>query len=662
MQVDPSNRWFLFHFISVENAIEGAEKLLKQNSTGLSTPSTKLLFDTPIRIKLQAQQNEIGDLSEFERLENRIENIVQPTASRGSLFPPVTMAENRQQELTLKFQVGLNLHSPTSESPKIDPTPANQNFHSKNANDSESHGNADEPKHVRFAQHVANIADGEDNDTIASEVMSVNDFSNAVHTSSPMERSTESFQRFKEKLFDRKLKQKFIPQLSVAKQFELMDLNETDEDASIASSTNENITSQNAQQHVLPSNLKDLQAQRDQLQDRLQDLETEIQSFRHQNAELTKLIQEHELIRMQFEEERQLMEDQLNDERIKFEVYMHDERMKLLNERNDLDRRLKESQRPNRSERDEIIKLREQCVNHEKDLSARDQKHIAAQGRLRAQLRNVEKELKELQLEAENLHRENRKIDAENIRLRRQSNNKMLHEINRNIAKLAPLQIQIDNPNDAIEPKLVAKEVKSKKNGVKECSNKTAHKTVVAKVTSHHVPGASNRLRSKSVPNLQQTENPDYSSLTSSDVEAMQGWDDEDDDYDETVKENLPAVSKSNYLGKLSSTKKQNNVINKEISRTTEKSRASIDANESKDSSSSMKRIIENPDGSKDIWYPNGNLKKISSDGMFIRMLYYNKDIKETNVSEGTVKYYYAESNTWATSYIDGLEILEFAK
>lgn len=75
---------------------------------------------------------------------------------------------------------------------------------------------------------------------------------------------------------------------------------------------------------------------------------------------------------------------------------------------------------------------------------------------------------------------------------------------------------------------------------------------------------------------------------------------------------------------------------------------------------SNMKREIVNEDGSKDIWYPNGNLKKISADGMLIRMLYYNKDIKETNINEGTVRYYYAETNTWHTTYLDGLEILEF--
>jgi len=87
---------------------------------------------------------------------------------------------------------------------------------------------------------------------------------------------------------------------------------------------------------------------------------------------------------------------------------------------------------------------------------------------------------------------------------------------------------------------------------------------------------------------------------------------------------------------------------------------AKVDTPPAANSSSDFKREIMNADGSKDIWYPNGNLKKISADGMTIRMLYFNKDIKETDIREGTVKYYYAETNTWHTSYLDGLEILEF--
>jgi hypothetical protein len=65
------------------------------------------------------------------------------------------------------------------------------------------------------------------------------------------------------------------------------------------------------------------------------------------------------------------------------------------------------------------------------------------------------------------------------------------------------------------------------------------------------------------------------------------------------------------------------------------------------------------PDGRKEIWYPNGNLKKISADGSLTKVIYYNGDVKET-LSDGTVKYFYAETKTWHTTYTDGFEILEF--
>ncbi|PSN35696.1 hypothetical protein C0J52_10191 [Blattella germanica] len=65
------------------------------------------------------------------------------------------------------------------------------------------------------------------------------------------------------------------------------------------------------------------------------------------------------------------------------------------------------------------------------------------------------------------------------------------------------------------------------------------------------------------------------------------------------------------------------------------------------------------PDGRKEIWYPNGNLKKISADGSEVKVIYYNGDVKET-LKDGTVKYFYAETKTWHTTYLDGSEILEF--
>lgn len=67
-------------------------------------------------------------------------------------------------------------------------------------------------------------------------------------------------------------------------------------------------------------------------------------------------------------------------------------------------------------------------------------------------------------------------------------------------------------------------------------------------------------------------------------------------------------------------------------------------------------------DGRKEIWYPNGNVKKISADGKVSKTIYYNGDVKEISSELKMVKYFYAESKIWHSEYEDGLEVMEFPK
>lgn len=321
----------------------------------------------------------------------------------------------------------------------------------------------------------------------------------------------------------------------------------------------------------------DLKDKTEQMKAKLAELNREIEVFRMSNTEITKMKQSHELERIKLAEERVEMEQQLNDERIRLEVILHDERMKLADERTALEKRAKEIRAPNRKEREELIRLKEQIAKLERELPAKDQKHIAAQARLRAQIRTMEKDLKDYSYEIEQLKKENKKMDAENVRLRRQGNNKMLSEINRNIARLS-------------------------------CASEGVS-VVPEKVT---------KQRTQSVPNLSKQKSLPPSSESESEP-------DEPEPIRNQTRFNVPAETQDNVQ-------------------------------------QSCKREILNEDGSRDVLYPNGNIKKISADTMLIRMLYYNKDIKETNIGEGTVKYYYAATNTWHTSYLDGLEILEFPK
>lgn len=67
-------------------------------------------------------------------------------------------------------------------------------------------------------------------------------------------------------------------------------------------------------------------------------------------------------------------------------------------------------------------------------------------------------------------------------------------------------------------------------------------------------------------------------------------------------------------------------------------------------------------DGSREVKYSNGNVKTTSPDGNLIKTKYFNGDHKETNLTEGYIKYFYEETKAWQTTYADGTEILEFPK
>lgn len=583
----------------------------------LLSPATKTLLDTPTRERIQHQQDEINELKRFVQLEQDLhKDNSEVEMDRG----------RRDDNVVLKFKVGLNL------SPKHYMAHRNfgdieeeeeeeENFQHSISSDSSI---GDESKHVRFHSRALAIEKNDRSQGIAQE--SIYD---VPRTSSPNGKSADSFQKFKEKLFDRRLKQKFQNRLSVAKDFEISDLNSNKSDCDDEDGTS-----------AIQLNETDSVEVKSKLQERLQSLEREIHSFREQNNELTKLIREYETIRLNYEEEQRATQERMESERINFEMYMHDQRLKILDEKAKWEKKMKEGRAITQTEKDELARLREKCANHEAELGAREQKHVSAQGRIRAQLRNVEKDLKETRIELESLQRENKKLEAENMRLRRQSNSKILNEINKSISKLAHSNDhdnQLENEKDGVNEK--------SRRGVKKCSNMNAHKTVVAKVTCHRELSKGNRERSNSEPNLHSESNDKYSYEVCSSPNASEGENSESSSND-----------KSNYFP---------NTVNKERNAAGEEEfdkGVSVQCDESDNTNVAMKRVIENPDGSKDVWYQNGNLKKISADGMCIRMLYFNKDIKETDIKEGIVKYYYAETNTWQTTYLDGLEIFEYPK
>ncbi|XP_062698858.1 centromere protein J isoform X2 [Aedes albopictus] len=374
------------------------------------------------------------------------------------------------------------------------------------------------------------------------------------------------------------------------------------------------------------------------LKERLVELETEIESFRKENAELMRMKQDHELEKIKLEQDREEMMEKLNDERIKMEVYFHDERIKIDEERQ---KALKEAMKPTKKEKEEILRLKEQIAEMQKEAKAKEAKHASSLSRFRSQIKNLEKDLKETQLELEVIKKDNKKLETENARLKRQNNSRMLLEINKNLAKLAaPSAEPSGEPRRNSSPEKPRKCVAAKIKPIEVVEKAVIGKVATAKVISHPRRSTESR-KSKLSSSDSQSESSDSSSASEADSSG---------DKEERSRRS------SYFQGKAKKGLFQTEVQDQSQPEATAEDRSPKTA----ELINSLKRETVNADGSRDIWYPNGNLKKISPDGLVIRMLYFNKDIKETNMSEGTTKYYYFETNTWHTTYLDGLEILEF--
>lgn len=175
------------------------------------------------------------------------------------------------------------------------------------------------------------------------------------------------------------------------------------------------------------------------IKQRLVELEKEIETFKANNIELLKAKQQHEIDKALHAQEHMEAIDRIKDEKIQMEIYLHDERMKMEEEKRKFEQQLNSKHKSMAaSENKEREKLRDKIGQLEAQLKAKDNDHMASQSRLRSQIRNLEKEQRKLYDEIDDLKKANKRLENENLRISREQNNKLLQEINRNIAKLAP--------------------------------------------------------------------------------------------------------------------------------------------------------------------------------------------------------------------------------
>uniref|UniRef100_A0A182JQS0 Centromere protein J C-terminal domain-containing protein n=1 Tax=Anopheles christyi TaxID=43041 RepID=A0A182JQS0_9DIPT len=603
------------------------------------------------------------------------ESIYEPTETGTTLLV-------RQTEIVLKD--------------RLSPTPSRATLRELDSDESD-----DDHAHVHFADDGSKCSEGEDTDATDHETY------HHMHRIAASKMSTPN-----DKILSRSGSHEQTGEASESDEEEDQSNACAEDDTATADSANGQSENEDTPVAVFlgDDTLRcEMLAKSELLKERLTELQREMDNYRRENAELIQAKQDHELERLKLQQDREEMEEHMNDERIKMEVHFHDERMKIETERKQA---LREAQKPNKKDREEILRLNEELADMRKQHKEREAKHSSSLARFRAQLKTVEKELQEVRLELEVTKKDNRRLETENTRLKRQNNSRMLVEINRNIAKLAAGGNESAERQESKEAKGPVASEKNKKSTQptnrlqsqqvgQPKERKGSTQVARAKVTSHPPMRGKVMLRTKSVQiredglSSETDENNDkrfYPQNDSSDYEShppMNGdkvnveyYDDEDDEDDEEEDEAFGENSSSaqdgstmpsSYFPKNPTVRKtlfnavnlngdaaapRQGLVRKENPPT--KCDLLDRTPEAVEMIKSMKREIVNADGSRDIWYPNGNLKKISSDGLIIRMLYFNKDIKETNMTEGTTKYYYFETNTWHTTYLDGLEILEF--
>ncbi|XP_050353467.1 centromere protein J [Nymphalis io] len=545
---------------------------------------------------------------------------------------------------------------------------------------------------------------------------------------------------------------------------------------------NDTLTAEN---EAMNSNMAEMNAKliatSELLKDRLKELEDEIDTFRKENANLTKMREEVDMERQKLYEEKNTFEQKFNEEKILSEYYLAEEKEKLNKQKQTYERYVREMRgRLNKKEKDEIINLKKEIQDLKNEIRIKDAKSTSTIARLRNQIKIIEKDKKNLEDEVEKLKKENKRIKHSNDITRRLTNLKYLEQINKKLSTMTSKDTMSDVELDP-NIKYKAFEIERQSRVRKSFPN--------AKGTM--------KLRAKSVPNLHVTSryakyfsqkdslsdkhknmelNDEIDCLNSYDMEndnsnnksnssnsdqSNNNSDSEEENnleklYNDRFKstslegqssnrsdqfENLDRLSGSNSdyfieksnkgsslksLDKCFTTKTQ--PINQSHSRSSKSpsmpynrlsqesksptnyfsendhtSDNHIDTNNrnkspvsilSNHSSSSLKygtvinkevysdRIIPSPepmsskttlsktnlnpteirkpDGTRELRFPNGNVKMLSADGKYSKFLYYNGDIKENFYNEGRIKYFYAATKTFHTTHPDGLEILEF--
>lgn len=429
------------------------------------------------------------------------------------------------------------------------------------------------------------------------------------------------------------------------------------------------------------------------LKNRLLELEKEIDIFRKENAALSsqrqKLQEDYRCFLKEIKEKELILED--NKKRID---RLEEEKRKLIREKAVLESRLRDSQEKahqNKLERQQIQDLKEQLEKLQVELRSKESKWNAAQARHRSQMRILKMENIKLKEEVERLTKTKSYNPKTTKRIGTYSNTKALHQLNKQLSEETKEVIKNDSSLedddkmsktmlDAInsEHKYIKSdyEVNSLSNEDHNHNSNRSNNTNIPKeyeqcmlniikkrnlyenllkdATSNSIE-VSNVIKASELNKLRCEANGTRKNQNKKENENSKSQIDKDTCMDEIDKVTLN-YEDDNDIVRASQKLPLASISPKELLHTYKRT---ISPKEFK--TNEQVQCIEHPNGCTELWYPNGNVKKIFPNKGMTKMLYYNGDVRETQ-KDGKVKYFYASTRTWHTTMPDGLEILEFPK
>lgn len=383
---------------------------------------------------------------------------------------------------------------------------------------------------------------------------------------------------------------------------------------------------------------------------RLKELETEIETFRLENNKLKKLRTEYDQEYKKFKNEKKNFLKHLNEEKNRIAADLEEEKKKLAKEKQVFEKYSKTvSKNPSKQERAEILALKQKLTELQEEMKKKESRWGASQARVRNQVRQLEEDNKRLKDEIEHIKKMStcNHCNSGNSQIQEYpvSNTQLIHIINKQLSNLGYLpnfeedslhlskQIKINTCRKIVDQNKKTKEFKKASKAAIKLDGCAESKLKNSNTHTHSDGENSVKQTVYTEANKQFVESEN--SVSNADNHILQ---------DETYKNITELYDCFQDVGG----------ENEEITRDSEAVKEIIIP----DGKEIIKEMIF-PDGRKELYYPNGNIKKISPSGDVTKMIYFNGDVKETN-KDGTVKYYYAESKVWHTTYSDGLEVLDY--